>query len=138
MPGGSKRNRWESAVAALLTEPSVEAAAAAAGISYRTLKAWLTLPEFRRLYQDARRRVVDDAVAGVQKLCARAVEALGRNLECDRPAVEIRAAVAVLNETYRGMELLDLESELAALRAKLEGIHGGPKVYDASRGGPAA
>jgi hypothetical protein len=36
------------------------------------------------------------------------------------------------------MELLDLEAELAELRAKLEGRRHGPKVYDAPRGGPAA
>jgi hypothetical protein len=137
MAGGGKR-KWEAAIAALLTQPTVGEAAEAAGVSYRCLKGWLVMPEFRRLYQDARRRVVDDAVAGVQRLCARAVEALGRNLDCDRPAVEIRAAVAVLNEAYRGMELLDLESEVAELRAKLEGRRHGPKVYDPPRGGPAA
>jgi hypothetical protein len=36
------------------------------------------------------------------------------------------------------MELLDLEAELAELRAKLEGRRHGPKVYDASGSGPAA
>src|SRR5262249_22596851 len=134
----ARGRKWESAVAALLTTPTMEEAARQVGISVRTLRDWLARPGVQRLYPEARPQVLEGAVGRLQQAGNRAVDALLRNLNCDRPAVEIRAAVAVLNEAYRGLEVLDLESELAELRAKLEGRRHGPKAFDASRGGPAA
>jgi hypothetical protein len=56
MGHGEKRSRrGEAAIAALLTEPTIEAAAAKARISVRTLKYWLRQPRFQAAYRQARR-----------------------------------------------------------------------------------
>jgi hypothetical protein len=113
---GAKRVRkQEAAVAALLSEPSIEQAATVVGISSRTLKRWLADPAFRALYKQARQQVMDRATAGLLALCNRATEALGRNLNCGHPAVEVRAAVAILEQAIRTIELTDLAERVASL-----------------------
>jgi hypothetical protein len=51
-------------------------------------------------------------------LCGQAVETLGRNLACGRPTAENRAAVAILEQATRGVELLDLAARVEALEAQ--------------------
>jgi hypothetical protein len=45
------------------------------------------------------------------------VDTLEINLACEVPSVEVRAALGILEHACRGVELLDLESRLAALEA---------------------
>jgi hypothetical protein len=102
MSGRTKLNRkQESAIAALLTAPTHAAAAAAAGVGEATLYRWLKLPEFRWAFRNARRRLVDDAVVRLQAATGRAVDALERNLTAGQPAVQVRAAVAVLDQLVK-------------------------------------
>src|SRR5262245_65257988 len=104
MPGGRKSNRKrEEALAALLSTTSIEKAAQKAGLSERTLHNWLTEPEFLGAYRDARRRVVEGAVARLQKAAGAAVRCLKRNLSCGTPGEEIRAALGILDHALRGL-----------------------------------
>ena len=106
---GEKRSRKaEALIAALLTEPTAAKAAAAAGVSERTARAWLADPDFRAKYRAARRQVVEQAVGRLQSLTDRAVAALDRGLDADRDGDRIRAAVAVFDRALRGVELLDV------------------------------
>jgi hypothetical protein len=52
----------EQAVAALLAEPTIVAAARSLKISERTLRRWLEDPEFHSAYRAAKRAVHDDAL----------------------------------------------------------------------------
>ena len=118
MPGGARLNhRQEAAVAALLAQPTVEAAAAACGVSTRTLANWLRRPAFLAAYRDARRQVVEEAVAAVQRLGVEAAAAMHRALCCGRPAVELAAAFGVHDRAVKGVEVLDLVSRVEALEA---------------------
>jgi hypothetical protein len=73
--GGKRPRREDAALAALLAEPTIEAAAATAGISKSTLLRWLAEPDFRTRYRDARRQVVEHAVSGLQQATGEAVAA---------------------------------------------------------------
>jgi hypothetical protein len=74
--GGKRPQREELALAALLTEPSIAAAAKAAGISESTLLRWMQDPTFRDRLRAARRSVVEDAVGRLQQAATLAVDAL--------------------------------------------------------------
>src|SRR5262249_33731567 len=126
------------AVAALLAEPTIERAAQSAGVGYRTLKLWLTQADFLAAYRAARREIVEGAVMRLQQAALAAVLALERNLTCGKPAAEIAAARAVLEQALGGVQLFDLAQQLADLRAQVgeAGGHGGAGV-DAERGGAA-
>lgn len=57
----------EEAIAALLTQPTIEAAARAIGIGTRTMMRWLQRPEFQTAYRKARRDVQIQATARLQQ-----------------------------------------------------------------------
>src|SRR4051812_36032813 len=100
---GSKRpHKEEAALAALLSEPTIEAAATKAGISESTLLRWMAEPAFKATYRDARRQVVELAVTGLQQATSEAVTALRRNMTCGLPPAEIAAAKAVLDFAVKG------------------------------------
>src|SRR5437016_3716175 len=109
MPHGDKvSRRKELAIAALLANPTVQGAAAAVGVNVRTLCEWLKQPAFKRAYAQAREEVLERTVARLLSVTAKAVEALERNLNCNHPGPEIRAAVAILDHALKGSEVLDL------------------------------
>jgi len=122
MSARSKINRKsEAVIAALLTEPSHAAAASKAGIGEATLQRWLRDPEFMSAYRAARRSVIESAVGRLQQASEKAVATLERNLACGQPGVEIRAAVAILDNAIRGIDQLDLAYRLDALEARAGG-----------------
>jgi hypothetical protein len=116
MAGGEKLSRkQEQAIAALLSESTVEKAAAKAGVGYRTLKLWLTQPDFMAAYRAARRVVMEEAIVVLQKLCTSAALTLGRNLNCGKQASENVAAMAILDRAFKGVDVLDMADRLDAL-----------------------
>ena len=119
---GEKRSRREdAAIVALLACSTIDAAAEQAGIAGSTLRGWLRDPAFQQRYRDARRRVIEQAVGGLQRAAGKAVEALERNLACGVPAAEISAAKAILDQAFRGLEALDLAAEIAELKRQRDG-----------------
>jgi transposase len=103
-------NRWtarhDRAVAALLTSASIRQAADRAGVGERTLRRWLREPLFTDRLAVAQREAQDVALGEVRGLAGAAVRALRRALTCEQPAVELRAAVEVLE---LGLRLRELE-----------------------------
>ena len=115
---GEKLSRkQEVAIAALLTEPTMVAAAQDAGVGEVTLWRWLKQEGFTSAYRAARRQAVENAIAQLQVASGKAVETLVDCLEAEGDSVRLRAAVAILEQSSKGIELLDLEERLAALEA---------------------
>jgi hypothetical protein len=113
---GSKRpQREEAALAALLSEPTIRAAAEKAGIGESTLLRWMSEPEFKARYRASRRSVVESAIGRLQQAATQAVDALTRNLTCGIPPVEVGAARAVLDQALRAVELVDLAERVEQL-----------------------
>lgn len=98
------------ALAALLTQPTKEKAAAAAGIGLTTLKRYLADPEFQAEYQKAVSEMIEDAAA-------LAKQSLNPALSCLREIVEdgdetatarIQAARSILEYGLRLTEIVDI------------------------------
>jgi hypothetical protein len=98
----------KEAIAALISEATVSAAAAKAGVSEIMLLTWLNDPTFKADYRVARQAAADedvtDAVVRLQQGVGAAVDALTRNLTCGLPAVEVEAAKAILDHAVEGLE----------------------------------
>ncbi len=109
----------ERAIAALLQESTVEAAAKSAGISERTLRRWQILEPFQTAYKAARRSLVDSALSKLQQATGEAVATLRKNLECGQSATEVRAALAILDTAIKGTELMDVEERLQDLEKRI-------------------
>jgi hypothetical protein len=74
--GAKFGRKKEEAIAALLSQPSIEQAARVAGIGPKTLLRWLKLPEFQAAYREA--RLPDDARATKTVIPEWLVEELGK------------------------------------------------------------
>jgi hypothetical protein len=113
--GGKRLRQEEGAIAALLSEPTIEAAARKARVGERTLLRWMAEPEFKAQYRAARRSVVEGAIGRLQQAATQAVDSLTKNLTCGIPAVEVGAAKAVLDQAIKAVELVDLAERVEAL-----------------------
>jgi hypothetical protein len=115
---GQKLGRkQEAAIAALLSQRTVEDAARVAGIGARTLFRWLELPEFREAYLQARRHAFGQTSARLQQATGAAVSVLlTLMLDVKAPAASrVRAAHSVLDMAAKALELEDIEMRLRRL-----------------------
>ncbi|MGA2714161.1 MAG: hypothetical protein ABSG41_13725 [Bryobacteraceae bacterium] len=112
----------EEAIAALLTQPSIEAAARAVGIGTRTLLRWLQIEEFQTGYRKARRDVQSQATARLQQATgAAATTMLKLMVDANVPAaVRLRAAECVFDRAVKGVEIEDVEVRVATLEQAAE------------------
>jgi hypothetical protein len=107
--------RQEQAIAALLFEPTLAAAAKRIDIGEATLWRWMQVPTFQAAFQAARREVVHGAIRTLQQAAADAVACLRRNLSSGQPAIEVRAADAILNHVLRSVDRIELEERIRSL-----------------------
>ncbi|KJS18569.1 MAG: phage protein [Peptococcaceae bacterium BRH_c4b] len=114
--------KQEAAIAALLTAPTIAAAAQAVGISEGTLWRWLQLPEFQEKYREAKRQAVAQAIARLQQATTKAVDTLESIMTDDEapPSSKVTAAKTVLEMAIKGIELEDLAARIETLEKSLE------------------
>ena len=120
--------KQQKALSALLTNPTKEAAAKAAGIESKTLRRYLTDPEFQAEYQKAVSGMIEDAAT-------QARQSLNPALSCLREIVEdggetaparISAARSLLEYGLRLTEIADIMKQLEELeqwRSETDGKH---------------
>jgi hypothetical protein len=109
MPGGKQYHRSrEKALAALLVAPTIAEAARMAGIAERTLRSWLARPDFAKEYAARRRELLQGTLGKLHTLNSKAVETLERNMSSGHGPTEVRAAVAALGLSLRGLAHADL------------------------------
>jgi hypothetical protein len=142
MAGGNKTRQREQAIAALLTEKTVEDAASKARVSARTLKGWLADPDFAAAYRAARRQLVEGAVGRLQAAAGKAVDTLEQLLDCAHAPTRARAALGILERSVQAVELTDVLTRLdameQALRELAKGRAGdGDTTAGAAADGPA-
>lgn len=102
-------------IAALLSSRTHTEAAAAAGISERTLYLWLADTTFQAHYQAARREAVKHALSQLQHLTSEAVATLKKLLSSGKPTVQLGAARTVLEMSIKAVEVEDVLARLEAL-----------------------
>lgn len=115
-----KTNNKEKVIDALLSTSTITEAAKQAGVGETTVYRYLRDEAFKNEYRSARRDVVENTVGQLQGATAQAVETLTKNLTCGNPAAEIRAAQIILETSYKGVELIDLQMRLEILEAEQE------------------
>src|SRR4051794_3870591 len=114
--GDKLTRKQEEAIAALLSHTTVKAAAEAVPVNEKTLRLWLKDPAFLSAYREARRGVVEQTVGQLQQASSLAVAALVRNLDCQKPGDEIRAALGILEHAVKAVEVYDLAQAVADLK----------------------
>lgn len=117
----------ERLLAALISEPTIKAAAKAARVSEATVYRALRNEEFSKLYRAARREVTQHCVMRLQADSAHAAKVL-REIADDASApasARVTAARAIIEQAFKGAEqtevierLRDLERHIEETKAK--------------------
>ena len=107
-----KQDNREKALTALLESGSISEAADSSGLSRKTIQRYLEDKDFSEEYRTARRQVFEQNIVRLQSLHAGAVETLERNLTCNNPSVEVRAAQIIIEGNRKDFETLDILERL--------------------------
>lgn len=112
----------QAALLALLTNPTKEKAAAAAGITPKTLRSYLAEPEFQAEYKKAFAGLVEDATRQAQQAIAPALSALRDVVEDSSggPQFRISAARSILEYSLKLTEQNDILSQLHELEEAMK------------------
>ena len=109
----------EKALSALLESATITDAAKSCGLNEKTLRRYLEDAEFQKEFRAARRVLFEQNIVRLQSLHAGAVDTLERNLTCENPSVEVRAAQIIIEGTRKDFETLDILERLE----KIENEH---------------
>ena len=124
MPETTKKSDtyMESTLVALLTQPNLQKAAKAAGISYTTLWRRLKDPAFQAAYREARRESVTQAMGQLQLASSSAATALQDIFEDPEvsPSARASAARTVLQMALQAVESDDFQVRIEAAEQKLQ------------------
>jgi len=119
MSGISRKQ--DTAIGALLSQPTILAAAESVGVGESTLRRWLKDGDFLTAYRAARREAVSQAVGHLQGACSVAVLALtdiSQDVNCPASA-RVSAARTVLELALKGVELEDLTVRVEELESQV-------------------
>lgn len=111
----------QKALLALLANPTKEKAAAAAGITSKTLRAYLADPEFQAEYKKAFAGLVEDATRQAQQAIAPALSTLREVVEDSGEGTQFRisAARSILEYSLKLTEQNDIITKLQELEAEM-------------------
>jgi len=117
--GGILTPKRQKALLALLTQPTKEKAAAAAGITAKTLRSYLADPEFQAEYKRAFGSMVEDATRQAQQALAPALSTLRDVVEDSDENAQFRitAARSILEYSLKLTEQNDIIAKLQELEA---------------------
>jgi hypothetical protein len=118
-PKTSRKAKWDRAILALLQGETREKAAEATGVDPATLYRWQKDPEFQKAQLEARREVFGRATGRLQQASNTAVDTLIRILtDADAPVTGVvQAAKCVLDQSRKGLDLDDLQMQVAELQS---------------------
>ncbi len=107
--------KQQKLIALLLTEKTIEEACYKADINPTTYWRWMQNQNFLNEYRKTRRGILENTVARLQSLTLSAIDTLEKNLNCENPTVEIRAAQTIIGLSLRGLEMLDVENRIETM-----------------------
>lgn len=115
--------KQQAVIAALLSETTLEGAAAKAGISYPTLYRMMKEEAFRSACRDVQRDAMTQAMARLRVNAIKAVDTLESVMSNPGPRAraQVAAARAYLEYAFRVHELDDLQERIERLERQARG-----------------
>lgn len=109
----------EIAIVALLTSPSVGAAAKAAKVSRATIYRWLEDQDFRARLKERRSAVLESAIESIKACTSKAVETLADLMDSQDERIRRLASKDMVDYGLRVKEVQSLEDRLAIMEEQL-------------------
>lgn len=112
--------KQQKAIAALLSEKTIGAAAKSAGVGERTLYTWLDEPNFKAALRSAEREILDEVTRRLSAGQSLALDTLQKLVTSARhESTKLRASVAWLELSLKFRDINDIEDRLTALEAAI-------------------
>jgi hypothetical protein len=113
---------WETAIASLLATSTIREAASQCGISERTLKRWLAMPEFQAVLSEAKSDILKAATSKLRRDASAAVDVLSSVAgDTEAPAgSRVTAGRAILELAFKSHETETLEERISALERSIQ------------------
>lgn len=114
----TKKRNDETLIAALISNPTIKAAATACGVSERYIYGRLHDPAFKVKYDAARREILEQSTAFIQGIVSEAIQKM-RDVMNDPDAsqqVQLNAAEAITRNSLKLTEQNDILTQLAELK----------------------
>lgn len=111
----------DNAITALVTNPTVKGAAAACGVSEKTLHAWLNEPAFAEKVQKAQNTITRRSIGRVLLSVGQAIDVL-EEIMLDKESnvgPRVTAAKAIMDHALRVYELESVQQRLDVLERRL-------------------
>lgn len=123
----AKAVRQEKAANVLAFGGTVSQAADAGRVDQRTVRRWLTEPEFKRQIHELRTEFLSATDGRLAMLSARAAAVLGDLMEDAEagPGIRLQAARSILESAHRIHETAELSAAVDDLRRELETLKSG-------------
>ncbi len=116
-----KVNHRDDAIAAIVANPTIKAAAAACGVTEKTMHAWLNEPDFAKKVRQAQEEIAREGIRRVMNTIGTALDVLeevATNKE-GNPGTRVSAAKALLDQYMRAYEMDIVQRRLDALERRL-------------------
>jgi predicted DNA-binding transcriptional regulator AlpA len=120
--GAKLPRKRQQAIAALIECLTMKEAAKSVGVGEATIFRWMQERDFQKAFKEAKRRVVDQANARLQRASMEAVNTLRRIMNDPKkpPSSRVTAARIILDMSLKSVELEEVESRVEELERKLE------------------
>ncbi len=109
--------RQEKAILALLQQPNMDAAAASAGVTPRTLRRWMRQKEFSYRYKHERSLQMEGVLEVLRSSAVDAVRVLisVSQSKTSTPASRVSAAAKLIEFNFKTTEIVALEKRICQL-----------------------
>lgn len=114
----TKKRNDETLIAALISNPTIKAAATACGVSERYIYGRLRDPAFKEKYDAARREMLEQSTAFIQGITSEAIQKM-RDVMNDPDAsqqTQLNAAESIMRNSLKFTEQNDILTQLAELK----------------------
>lgn len=106
----------------LISNPTVDQAAKASGVSAKQIFEWMNQPVFRHELENRKNEAVNQAVDRLKLTASKACDTLINLLDnAQSDSIKHRVAVDMLNMTLKFMEFKDVEQRLRRLEETITG-----------------
>jgi hypothetical protein len=115
--------RQVQGVIALMSSPSISAAADKIGVQRRTLERWMKDDNFNAVLQEQKTKALAQASRALLHLAQGATIALAQGLKAEKISVRLRSADIVLTKLLQLHNAIEVEQRLDALEARLNDVN---------------
>lgn len=113
--------KQRATIAALLSQPTLSAAAKQVSVSRDAVYRWLKEPDFAAALVAAESEHLQSVQRGMLAASESALVVLGNLLVSESESIRLRAALGILEQTIRLRELIALDARLTALEQAANG-----------------